>query len=346
MELQPGMTVTGYEQDSDQQVTGIVVRVSAMTAVIEVPKVGRKVIRLKDATTVRDGVKISSNTLGDRLKAHRAAKGLTQQQVADEVNINQVYLSLYERDKKEMDTHTLESFAKLYGVSPEELKTGKPPMQGAVRSYFDPSIIKKKTEKTEAEKKKLRADEKLFVQKDGSAKLVRNEPAPEPVKAEPKKLQGGNLIAERVQAAIYNQQTTERRELDAVRKQVENAKPVVLKNEPASVANVIPTPKEEVKEMAEMFNKLAGNLPPMNQEELEMVNKPNHYIGKKGLEVREIEKQFAPDGDGYRAATWCNALEYLIRYPNKNGLEDLRKLQNNVNELIEIEERLLAEGGH
>lgn len=344
MELQPGMTVTGYEQDSDQQVTGIAVRVSAMTAVIEVPKVGRKVIRLKDATTVRDGVKIGSNTLGDRLKAHRAAKGLTQQQVADEVNINQVYLSLYERDKKEMDNHTLESFAKLYGVTPEELKTGKPPMQGAVRSYFDPSIIKKNTEKTEVEKKKLKADEKLDVQKDGSAKLVRNEPAPEPVKAEPKKLQGGNLIAERVQAAIYNQQTKERHKLDAVRKQVENAKPEVLKNEPASVANVIPTPKEEVKEMAEMFNKLAGNLPPMNQEELEMVNKPNHYIGKKGLEVREIEKQFAPDGDGYRAATWCNALEYLIRYPRKNGLEDLKKLLNNVNELIEIEESLMQGG--
>ncbi len=32
-------------------------------------------------------------------------------------------------------------------------------MQGAVRSYFDPSIIKKNTEKTEAEKKKRAADE-------------------------------------------------------------------------------------------------------------------------------------------------------------------------------------------
>lgn len=339
MELQPGMTVTGYEQDSKQPVTGIVVRVSAMTAVIEVPGEGRKVIKLKDATAVREGVTISSETLGDRLKAYRAAKGFTQQQVADDVNINQVYLSLYERDKKEVPADVLKNFADLYGVSVHELITGHKPQQGEVQVSYDPSVIKKKD--PESDKKKLKADEKLVVQKDGSAKLVKDEAFPEP-----KKLQGGNLIAERVQAAIYNQQTKERRPFDAVRRQVENAKPVVIKNEPASVANVIPTPKEEVKEMAELFNTLAGNLPPMNQEELEMVNKPNHYIGKKGLEVREIEKQFAPDGDGYRAATWCNALEYLIRYPKKNGLEDLRKLQNNVNELIEIEERILAEGGH
>lgn len=345
MELQPGMTVTGFEQDSKQPVTGIVVRVSAMTAVIEVPGEGRKVIKLKDATAVREGVTISSETLGDRLKAYRAAKGFTQQQVADDVNINQVYLSLYERDKKEVPADVLKNFANLYGVSVHELKTGHKPQQGEVQVSYDPSVVKKKD--PESDKKKLKADEKLVVQKDGSAKLVKEAPAPEPKQPDQSKLNGGNLVSERVKAALYNKQVEgrKREELEMLEK-LKQAAPVIASPGPASVTNVEPTPKEEISEMARVMNVLAGNLPAMNKEELEMVNKPNHYIGKLGLEVREIEKQFAPDGDGYRAATWCNALEYLIRYPKKNGLEDLRKLQNNVNELIEIEERLLAEGGH
>lgn len=348
MELQPGMTVTGFEQDSKQPVTGIVVRVSAMTAVIEVPGEGRKVIKLKDATAVREGVTISSETLGDRLKAYRAAKGFTQQQVADDVNINQVYLSLYERDKKEVPADVLKNFADLYGVSVHELKTGHKPQQGEVQVSYDPSVIKKKD--PESDKKKLKADEKLVVQKDGSAKFVKEAPAPpapEQKQSDQSKLNGANLVSERVKAALYNKQVEgrKREELETLEK-LKQAAPVIVSPGPASVTNVEPTPKEEISEMARVMNMLAGSRPTMNKEELEMVNKPNHYIGKLGLEVREIEKQFAPDGDGYRAATWCNALEYLIRYPRKNGLEDLRKLQNNVNELIEIEERLLAEGGH
>lgn len=54
---------------------------------------------------------------GDRLRSLREAKGLTQQKVADDLNIKRENLSNYERSKREPDYEMLKKLADYYGVS-------------------------------------------------------------------------------------------------------------------------------------------------------------------------------------------------------------------------------------
>ena len=54
------------------------------------------------------------------------------------------------------------------------------------------------------------------------------------------------------------------------------------------------------------------------------VTNPKHYQGIHGLEVIEVHKNFLTEEElrGYYKG---NALKYLLRERNKNGLEDLKK---------------------
>lgn len=74
-------------------------------------------------------------------------------------------------------------------------------------------------------------------------------------------------------------------------------------------------------------------------EQFNNVTKPKHYQGKYGLEAIEAIKNFLTEEElrGYYKG---NALKYLLRERSKNGVEDLKKAQQNLGWLIEdLEEK-------
>lgn len=56
--------------------------------------------------------------------------------------------------------------------------------------------------------------------------------------------------------------------------------------------------------------------------------KPSYYVGKGGLKVYDVIDEF--DLDFYEG----NALKYLIRWSHKNGLQDLEKAKEYIEEII------------
>lgn len=73
----------------------------------------------------------------------------------------------------------------------------------------------------------------------------------------------------------------------------------------------------------------------MRSEKNDNVNKPNHYQGLKGLEAIEVVHNFIGSLAGSSAFFWGNAIKYLLRFQNKNGIEDLKKARKNLDWLIE-----------
>lgn len=73
---------------------------------------------------------------------------------------------------------------------------------------------------------------------------------------------------------------------------------------------------------------------------MSMVNKPKHYIGINGLEVEEVLQNFIPKyEDSYTGHRVSSAIEYLLRSPQKNGLEDIKKAKQNLEQIIAYEEK-------
>lgn len=73
----------------------------------------------------------------------------------------------------------------------------------------------------------------------------------------------------------------------------------------------------------------------------DMVNKPSHYVIHEGLEWIDIRESLAQklmrEGkvlpyEDY--SDWDRALEYLVRAPWKNGIEDYQKAQFYLNRLV------------
>lgn len=65
------------------------------------------------------------------------------------------------------------------------------------------------------------------------------------------------------------------------------------------------------------------------------VNKPKHYVGVEGLEVEKVLKNFIPRyKDAYVAHRAASSIEYILRSPMKNGLEDLKKARMNLDQAI------------
>ena len=71
----------------------------------------------------------------------------------------------------------------------------------------------------------------------------------------------------------------------------------------------------------------------------DMVNQPNHYKGRHGLEAIEVVRNFGND-DMIAGFYWGNAIKYMTRYRSKNGLEDLKKARRNLDWLIEHTEAI------
>ena len=67
------------------------------------------------------------------------------------------------------------------------------------------------------------------------------------------------------------------------------------------------------------------------------VNSPKHYC-KGGLEcIQVIKAQLTPEQ--YKGYLYGNVLKYMWRWPDKNGLEDLRKAKHYLEWLIEEVEK-------
>ena len=71
----------------------------------------------------------------------------------------------------------------------------------------------------------------------------------------------------------------------------------------------------------------------------DMINSPNHYIGENGIEVEDVLVGFIVRyEDAYVAHRAASAIEYILRAPGKNGLEDLKKARKNLDQAIRYEE--------
>lgn len=65
------------------------------------------------------------------------------------------------------------------------------------------------------------------------------------------------------------------------------------------------------------------------------VNHPDHYQNIAGVEAIDILNDAVKDLPGKQAAMLWNTLKYLLRFQNKNGVEDLKKAQNYLQYLID-----------
>ena len=77
-------------------------------------------------------------------------------------------------------------------------------------------------------------------------------------------------------------------------------------------------------------------------QEIDMVNKPKHYIGINGLEVREVHENFVPKYEKYGAIVACDAkdaMKYVMRAPEKNEAEDIKKAIRHLQWALEGMER-------
>ena len=63
----------------------------------------------------------------------------------------------------------------------------------------------------------------------------------------------------------------------------------------------------------------------------DMVKNPSHYQGKHGLEVYDVLENFLKDIESYYVG---NIIKYILRYRNKNGLEDIKKAREYADKLI------------
>lgn len=73
-----------------------------------------------------------------------------------------------------------------------------------------------------------------------------------------------------------------------------------------------------------------------------VVDHPSHYQSKDGLEVIDVIDAFTSELPGDIGFAMGNAIKYILRWPDKNGIEDLNKAKwyiNHIIKLIEKEER-------
>ena len=73
--------------------------------------------------------------------------------------------------------------------------------------------------------------------------------------------------------------------------------------------------------------------------EYDVVNKPRHY-NQGGIECIDALKAATVSKTGIEAVCTANAIKYLWRYEEKNGVEDVKKARWYIDRLIrELEEK-------
>ena len=71
----------------------------------------------------------------------------------------------------------------------------------------------------------------------------------------------------------------------------------------------------------------------------DVVNHPDHYISKTGLETIDVIEAFTSDLKGMEAVCTGNIIKYICRWKHKNGLQDLKKARWYLERLIETVEK-------
>ena len=79
--------------------------------------------------------------------------------------------------------------------------------------------------------------------------------------------------------------------------------------------------------------------------EKDLINEPDHYKGKYGMEVIDVIKNFSPCPEYAEGFFFGNVVKYVLRHSKKNGLEDLKKAQKYLGWLIEYLEQGKNETG-
>lgn len=72
------------------------------------------------------------------------------------------------------------------------------------------------------------------------------------------------------------------------------------------------------------------------ESEDKMVSHPSHYQSKNGIEVIDVIEAFTEDLEGIEAVCTANAIKYLCRWKNKNGVQDLEKAMWYLQHLINV----------
>lgn len=71
------------------------------------------------------------------------------------------------------------------------------------------------------------------------------------------------------------------------------------------------------------------------KEKEDNVNHPQHYISPSGIESIDVIAAFTRDLRGDDAFCSGNAIKYLLRWPYKNGIEDLEKARWYITRIID-----------
>ena len=66
----------------------------------------------------------------------------------------------------------------------------------------------------------------------------------------------------------------------------------------------------------------------------DMVNHPKHYQAKNGMEAIDVIEAFTDGLNGIEATDTGNIIKYALRWKEKNGVEDLKKIVWYANHLI------------
>ena len=78
-----------------------------------------------------------------------------------------------------------------------------------------------------------------------------------------------------------------------------------------------------------------------------MVSHPSHYQSKSGLEVIDVIAAFTEGLEGIEAVDTGNAIKYICRWKDKNGIQDLEKamwyIQHLIDHLIKEDEEKRVE---
>lgn len=78
-----------------------------------------------------------------------------------------------------------------------------------------------------------------------------------------------------------------------------------------------------------------------------MVSHPSHYQSKSGIEVIDVIAAFTEGLEGIEAVDTGNAIKYICRWKDKNGVQDLEKamwyIQHLIDHLIKEDEEKRVE---
>ena len=81
-------------------------------------------------------------------------------------------------------------------------------------------------------------------------------------------------------------------------------------------------------------NSNSSPFPLIEKAKEDVVNHPKHYKAVNGLEAIDVIEAFTAKLKGIQATDTGNVLKYMLRWHEKNGLEDLKKAQWYLNHLI------------